>query len=206
LRDIGATTVLDVGAAAGFILAGMQQSGCVGMGIEPNASMVSFAARQLDLDICQSTLEAFEHDEQFDAVSLLQVVDHFEDPRRAFERVRALTKPGGWCLVEFGNRASITARLLGTSWHEYAPPSVQRVFSLRALVRLIADYGFTLRSSGHPRKYLRADHALSLLRYTSSPWIDTLLARMTRLVPAGIKIRYPGDDITWALFERDDSR
>jgi hypothetical protein len=36
---------------------------------------------------------------------------------------------------------------------------------MRALQRLLADYGFMLHATGHPAKYFRADHALSFLRY-----------------------------------------
>lgn len=203
LRNVGARYVLDVGAAAGFILRGLIDAGCNGVGIEPNASMASHAAGEFGLDIRSTTLEDFDSDERFDAVALLQVVDHLEDIRRSFARVRSLTKPGGWCLIEFGNRASLTARILGSAWHEYAPPSVQRVFSLRALRRLLADYGFTFRAGGHPPKYLRADHAVSLLRYKAgTPIVGAALSRLANAIPPGTKVRYPCDDVTWALFEK----
>jgi hypothetical protein len=45
---------------------------------------------------------------------------------QARARVCALTKPGGWCLIEFGNRASFTARFLAPAWHEYAPQTRRR--------------------------------------------------------------------------------
>jgi len=47
---------------------------------------------------------------------MLQVVDHLEDIRRAFARVRMLTKAGGWCPIEFDDRASIMARALGSGF------------------------------------------------------------------------------------------
>jgi SAM-dependent methyltransferase len=195
LRAAGARHVLDVGAAAGFILRGLIDAGCSGVGIEPNASMSAYAARELALDVRRTTLEAFGSGEQFDAVTLLQVVDHLEDIRLSLARVRELTTPDGLCLIEFGDRASLTARVLASAWHEYAPPSVRRVFSLRALRRLLAEYGFTLHSFGHPPKYLRADHALSLLSYKAG-------SSAVRAIPAGAKLRYFGDDITWALFQK----
>jgi SAM-dependent methyltransferase len=203
LRRAGARRVLDVGAAAGFILRGLIDAGCTGVGIEPNASMAAHARRDLGLDVRATTLEAFDSGEQFDAVALLQVVDHLEDIRRSFGRVRRLTKPGGWCLIEFGDRASLTARVLGKAWHEYAPPSVQRVFSLGALRLLMADFGFVLRASGHPAKYLRADHAVSLLRFkVEAPLVRAALDRLAGAIPPATRLRYPGDDITWALFEK----
>ncbi len=203
LRAAGATHVLDVGAAAGFILRGLIDAGCSGVGIEPNASMRAYAVDELALDVRWTTLEAFATGEQFDAVALLQVVDHLEDIRRSFAQVRALTNPGGLCLVEFGNRGSLTARVLASAWHEYAPPSVRRVFSLHALRRLLAQYGFALHAWGHPPKYLRADHALALLSYKAgSSVLGRLLRRLSGAIPADAKLRYYGDDIAWALFKK----
>jgi SAM-dependent methyltransferase len=203
LARVGARRVLDVGAAAGFVLRGLLDVGCTGVGIEPNRSMAAYGARELALDMRGTTLEEFETNDHFDVVTMLQVVDHLQDLQRSLAQVRGLTKPGGWCLVEFGNRASITARVLGTAWHEYAPPSVQRVFSLRALRLLMAAYGFELHSSGWPAKYLRADHALSLLRYKAdAPIAQAVLDRLALAIPSGAKLRYLGDDITWALFAK----
>jgi SAM-dependent methyltransferase len=207
LARVGVRRVLDVGAAAGFIMHGMIQAGCGAVGIEPNVSMAAYAVRELGLDVRATTLERFGSGDQFDAVAMLQVVDHVEDIRLSFERVRALTRAGGWCLIEFGNRASWTARILGSSWHEYAPPSVQRVFSLRALRLLLADYGFALHTCGRPAKYLRADHALSLLQYKAGlPIAKAAFGRLASAIPARAKLRYIGDDITWALFEKSSIR
>jgi hypothetical protein len=135
---------------------------------------------------------------------MLQVVDYVEDIRLSFERVSALTRAGGCCLIEFGNRASWIARILGSNWHEYAPPSVRRVFSLRALRLLLAGYGFALQTWGHPAKYIRADHAFSLLQYKAGlPIAKAAFGRLASAIPARAKLRYIGDDITWALFEKE---
>jgi hypothetical protein len=80
--------------------------------------MAAYAVRELGLDVRATTLERFGTDDQFDAVAMLQVVDDVEDIRLSFERISALTKAGGWCLIEFGNRASLTARILGSEARE----------------------------------------------------------------------------------------
>jgi hypothetical protein len=99
--------------------------------------------------------------------------------------------------------ASLTARILGPRWHEYVPPSVQRVFSLHALRLLLADYGFVLRTWGHPPKYIRADHVLSLIQSkANAPLVLAALACLANVVPADAELRYLADDITWALFEK----
>jgi len=58
-----------------------------------------------------------------------------------------------------------------------------------------------LRASGHPAKYLRADHAVSLLGFTvSTPLVRAALNRLAGVLPNGTELRYPGDGVTWALF------
>jgi 2-polyprenyl-3-methyl-5-hydroxy-6-metoxy-1,4-benzoquinol methylase len=93
LARVGARRVLDVGAAAGFIMRGMIEAGRSAVGIEPNASMAAYAVRELGLDVRATTLERFDTGDQFDAVAMLQVVDHVEDIRLSFERVSAVRRP-----------------------------------------------------------------------------------------------------------------
>ena len=67
-------TVLDVGAAAGFILQGFQEGGWRGMGLEPNASMAQYGRSHLGIQIESGSLEQFTSREQFDLVSMIQVI------------------------------------------------------------------------------------------------------------------------------------
>ncbi len=114
--------VLDVGAAAGFILKGLQAYGWQGYGIEPNSAMAEYARVQQGLQVAAGTLEQYQNDEPFDLVSMIQVVPHFYDVRQAFQAAAKVTRPGGFWLIETWNRDSLTARCLGQSWHEYSPP------------------------------------------------------------------------------------
>ncbi len=80
---------------------------------------------------------------------------------------------------------------------------MQRAFSLRALRRLLADYGFALQTWGHPAKYFRADHALSLLHdKVGLPIARGALGRLVGAISAQAKLRYIGDDITWVMFRK----
>ena len=52
--------LLDVGAAAGFVLQGFQDCGWSGVGLEPNHSMARYGRENLGLDIRQGTLHPFQ--------------------------------------------------------------------------------------------------------------------------------------------------
>ncbi len=202
-RRCGPLRLLDVGCAAGFVLSGLLDAGHRGAGLEPSASMARTARQDLGLDVETGTLEEYISPNPFECLTMIQLVDHLLDVRRALERAANATASEGYWLFEFGNRASVTARLLREGWHEYAPPSVLRVFSLHGLTRLCAQYGFSLQAHGRPRKVLLAGHAKSLLRFKAADSRAAgLLSRLVSLLPDGVSIPYPGDDTCWALFRR----
>lgn len=199
-----AGTLLDVGAAAGFLLQGLMCSGWRGVGLEPNAAMVAHGRDVLGLQMVQGDLETFAHDQQFDLVTMIQVVAHFHDLRRALQRAAALTKPGGLWLVESWDRSSIPARVLGKAWHEYSPPSVLHWFSLDGLTEVATQQGMRLVAHGRPQKWLNAGHAKSLLRYklAETP-LHGLFNTVAAVVPDGLAIPYPTLDLFWALYQKN---
>ena len=134
--------VLDVGCAAGFVQAGLADAGWQTTGLEPNGTMAAHARSTLGLEVHQGGLEEAPDWPPFDAVCLIQVIGHFYDLPRALDAVRALTRPGGLCLVEYWRRDSWIARLLGRRWHEYSPPSVLHWFSRDSLDRALRDREF----------------------------------------------------------------
>lgn len=190
--------MLDVGAAAGFILRGFIDAGWSGIGIEPNASMAEYGRRELGLEMRTGSFEAFDADPgSFDLVSMIQVAAHFYDPAGAFANARRLLRPGGMLLIETWDRDSLTARALGRHWHEYSPPSVLHWFSRDSLTEYLENNGFVRIDGGRPVKKISGGHVRSLLRYRLGD--NPLL----RLVPERITFPYPAEDLFWALYRRD---
>ncbi len=198
--------LLDVGAAAGFLLQGFQDEGWRGEGLEPNDRMAAFAREQSGLAVRTASLETFPAERKYDAVSLIQVMAHFVDPRAALANVAELVRPGGVCLIETWNVASWTARLFGHSWHEYSPPSVLHWFTPQSLSRLMADFGFAEVARGRPQKWINAGHAASLLQYklSRSGW-TRWIGRMLGTLPENLALPYFGDDLFWAVYQKTES-
>jgi SAM-dependent methyltransferase len=202
-RHRPAGRVLDVGAAAGFILQGYVDAGWRGSGVEPNASMAAYARERLKVDVRTGTLDSLDPAERFDAISFVQVVAHFPDPKAALARALEVTEPGGLWLFETWNSASLTARALGRSWHGYAPPSAVRALSPHALDTLVKPFGFALVELGRPRKVIDARHAKAVLTAVGR---TSALARGARalasLMPDATRLVYPSEDVFWALYRR----
>lgn len=196
-------SLLDVGAAAGLILKGLVDEGFSGRGVEPNNTMATFAQTELQLDVVASSFEEFEPDTQFDVLTVIQVMGHFIDPAEAVRKLHRLTKPGGLCLVETWDAGSWPARLLGSNWHEYSPPSVLQWFSRDSLRQLYEESNFQQIATGHPSKWINASHVCSLIdhKLPETRWADAVRFGLKRM-PASLNLPYPSDDLFWALFRR----
>ncbi|HEY2847456.1 MAG TPA: class I SAM-dependent methyltransferase [Pyrinomonadaceae bacterium] len=188
--------ILDVGAAAGYILDGFIDKGWSGLGLEPNAAMASLG-RERSVDVRQGSLESFSADEQFDLVSMVQVAAHFYDPRTAFEKARKLLKPDGLLLIETWDRGSISARIFGRNWHEYSPPSVLNWWSKDGLDKFLTHLDLTRIDGGRPSKKISGGHVRSLLKYRLG---DNFLLK---LIPERLNFPYPSEDLFWALYKKN---
>jgi SAM-dependent methyltransferase len=195
----GTGKMLDVGAAAGFVLKGFVKNGWRGTGIEPNLRMAKFGVENLNLEILNGDLESFQTTEKFDLISMIQVVAHFHEPRRAFQNAFDLLEPNGFLLVETWNRASLTARIFGRNWHEYSPPSVLQWFSRESLSEFLKQFGFKETAVGRPSKKISGEHAKSLLKYRLGEKFSPLL----KIIPDKVNFPYPAEDLFWAIYQKN---
>jgi SAM-dependent methyltransferase len=198
--------MLDVGAAAGFVLSGFVDYGWQGDGIEPNAGMAAFGREQLGLNVQAGTLENLRTlmgDRTYDLVSMVQVLPHFYDLRQALTAAAEATNPGGHWLIETWNRDSLSAKLFGRQWHEYSPPSVLHWFSPSDLKLLAESYGFEVVDQGRPQKWINGAHVKSLLGYKFETMpFGKVFKAMLRLLPDNLRIPYPAEDLFWTLFRK----
>jgi SAM-dependent methyltransferase len=197
--------LLDVGAAAGFILQGFIDSGWQGQGIEPNDTMAKLG-RQNGLNIATNSLENYSNvDQPFDLVSMIQVISHFVDPRQAIETAKEMIVDDGLILIETWDRKSWTARAFGKKWHEYSPPSVLHWFTRQNLDVVMQEIGFKNIAHGRPTKWINLGHAASLIRYKmSDSAFGKIASSPLRLCPKSVKFPYFFDDVFWALYQKSN--
>jgi SAM-dependent methyltransferase len=140
--------------------------------------------------------------ESFDLVTMIQVIGHLTVLHPSMNVVRALLRPGGYLLIESWDAESWTARLFGRRWHEYSPPSVLHYFSRSSLLTLAQRHGFRLLASGRPAKKIAAGHAKSLLQHKLESSALRFLEPILRLIPEGLVLPYPSEDLRWMLFQK----
>ena len=194
-------TLLDVGAAAGFIAKGFAGGGWTVSGVEPNPRMSAYAREKLGVNITTGSLENFRSDTKYDLISMIQVIAHFVDPSQVIRKSAELCKPGGYLLIETWNTDSLTRKMFGKNWHEYSPPSVLHWFNPQSLSRLASGAGFTEIGRGRPSKWLNGAHAKSLLKHASEKSaVGKVLSACASIVPDALPIPYPAEDLLWALY------
>jgi 2-polyprenyl-3-methyl-5-hydroxy-6-metoxy-1,4-benzoquinol methylase len=158
--------LLDVGSYMGLFLKSAIARGWRGRGIEPDRDAWRHATSTLGLDVCWGTLETCPQPKGgFDAVTMLQVLEHVPDPRQTLADVRGLLRPGGALIVEVPNIDCWPVRLLRRRHRHFAKHHFT-FFGPRTLCQLIEDCGFEVVSVGYPARHI----SMRLLAWGLESW------------------------------------
>ena len=105
--------LLDVGCSIGLFLDLARERGWKGIGLELAPRALAHARERYGLEVLDVPLEeaGFEP-ESFDAVGLLSVLEHTNEPRRILADVARVLRPGGAVYVVVPNVASLACRVL----------------------------------------------------------------------------------------------
>jgi SAM-dependent methyltransferase len=109
----GAGRLLDVGCSIGLFLDLARERGWDGIGIEFAPRALAYAREEYGLEVLDVPLEeaGFEP-EGFDAVGLLSVLEHTNEPRRMLADVARVLRPGGAVYIVVPNVESLACRVL----------------------------------------------------------------------------------------------
>jgi SAM-dependent methyltransferase len=138
--------VLDVGAGYGFFLSALERAGYEAYGLEISAHAVEQARQRTRAPIFEQGAEApypFA-DDHFDAIAMLDVIEHLPDYRTALANCYRCLKPGGRIFIITLNAHSLARPLLGRRWSWYQDPTHVHMFSGRMLREGVERSGFTL--------------------------------------------------------------
>lgn len=134
--------LLDVGCGLGFLLEAARDRGWDATGVDPSPFSVQ-TARDKGFAAHHGLLAGLNlPGESFDALTLLQVVEHLLDPRPLLAECRRLVRPGGAILVETPNPASALARVKREGFNYWIPPVHCVWYTPDALARMLGSCGF----------------------------------------------------------------
>jgi SAM-dependent methyltransferase len=153
------TKLLEVGSAYGFFLAEARVDfSCVG--VEVSAPAVKYS-RGRGLQVRHGPLtDEMRRDGPFDAVVMLDCIEHVSHPDDLVARIAGMAKPGAVFIITTGDWVSPMARMAGKRWRLMTPPQHLFFFTPRSLRILLKRHGFVIDECTHPWKLVPLGLAL----------------------------------------------
>jgi len=198
----GSRRILDIGCGNGRFLALLAEFGSSEWELE-GIDFDSVAAEQCRARGCRTHVGRVEEFDPggraYDAIIMLQLIEHVEDPAAIAKRVFSLLGPGGVFIIETPNTGGLDYHLFKRSWWgHYHFPRHWNLFSTSALQRLLGDCGFEVErtdylistsawtislhnyflDNGYPRSFTRFFHYQNPLLLALFVLLDTLRARL----------------------------
>ena len=133
--------IFEVGCAFGHFLKAAKKRGYQVSGVE-----ISEACQEITdegINIYHKRLEDLNLEEgSFDAVVMLDVIEHFEDPDFALRKIKQiLNKKHGIIALITPNYESLTRKILRSAWWHFKQEHLY-YFSKKGLLKLFQNYGF----------------------------------------------------------------
>jgi SAM-dependent methyltransferase len=141
-------SLLDVGCGCGFFLQEARERGWQVLGVDPSEKSIAYAKSQIGDAVVCGTLDDIPTDRRFDAIILINVLDHMVDACRQLQKAQDLLAPEGILYLRFPNGSfhsfvrRLSSMLLAKQFiyplivfHEYA-------ITPRAIKRYLGDMGF----------------------------------------------------------------
>lgn len=182
-RVAGTGRLLDVGCGPGVLLSVAKGKWeCVG--VEVSRPAAGEARKRFGLEVVEGTLEEARFPaDSFDAVTLVDVIEHLPDPAGTLREVNRILKPGGVLFVLTPNIDAPVARLMGRWWWGFRPAHLT-YFSRKTMGRMLAETGFEPLTSWYCGRTFSLGYWLSRLR-GYFPWIISVLGKLASVTRLG---------------------
>lgn len=181
---------LDIGCERGDLLHALERAGLHVRGTQISQVAAEHARSRYGIDVFVGELrDAPFANDRFDVVTMLNVLEHLEDPEGYLAVVARMTRAGGIFWVEVPNVHSFTARLTGKRWLHHDPEHHLWGFHVKALEVMLGRHGFSIERTYHDCwEYAPIGCLQSWLNFLPGP-----PNRLFDLVRKG-----PGDPLTFA--------
>jgi SAM-dependent methyltransferase len=151
--------VLDVGCFRGDFLRSLPAQ-FERFGIEPSRAAREEAARR-NVRLLGQSVEGSELEERFDAIVLMDVIEHVDAPAEVISKIAEWLAPGGHLIISTGNTGALPWRMMRLNYWYYIPQHI-RFFNRRWFqwmadrlgLRLIAAHTFSHSRSAYGRRFV----------------------------------------------------
>jgi SAM-dependent methyltransferase len=177
LRTGPVDDLLEIGCGPGLFLVEARRLGVSHVtGVAPTPWAVA-QARAPGVDAHVGSIEAIDAARRFDAIVMLDVLEHVVAPVSFLAAVRARLRPGGRLLVMTPNIRSLLARVSGRRWVSLKSSEHVRYYSRRSVRRVLRAAGFDVLTVRAVHQYVTVTFVLTRLERLA-PWPARVLRRV----------------------------
>jgi SAM-dependent methyltransferase len=182
-REVPSGRLLEIGCAFGFFLdEARKHFECVGIDVSEAAvrhcKSVGLDAHRRSVGVPLDDLG------RFDAVVMLDCIEHFSHPAAAIGDAARVLAPGGVVMLTTGDWNSALARVMGRRWRLMTPPQHLYFFSRRTLSSLLTAHGLEVASCTRPWKLV----PMGLVAYQVGNRLGLRLRALERVNAVGVPV------------------
>jgi 2-polyprenyl-3-methyl-5-hydroxy-6-metoxy-1,4-benzoquinol methylase len=177
-RYVSPGRLLDVGSGPGFLLSVARERGWSVRGVDLNRWAADHAREELGLDVTCEPLEAAGFEEaSFDAVTMMDLIEHVADPGALIAEAARITRTGGVLVIHTPDAGAPVSRAMGRRW-----PEVRRAGEHLVLLSLAGAMSLLERSGYEPLGWHYEGKTSSL---------ETLLEDVSLALPGAARVAAP---------------
>lgn len=151
--------LLDIGAGTGLLVQSALELGLRGCGIEPSNHFVGIAQAN-NLNVIQGVYPETEIDEKFNAITVVDVIEHVNTPLIFIEALQRNLDKDGVVLISTPDSGSVLARITKWKWWHYRIAHIG-YFNKSQLDDAMSRNGFELIAASRPSWYFGLDYLLA---------------------------------------------
>ena len=184
---------LDVGCGTGILVEIANKMGYRAIGIDPSVALIEIGLAK-DRPIFCATLENFSlGDELFDVISLIDVIEHVDNPIAVMKLVSKYLKPNGFVCLSTPDVSSVFARVLKMKWWHVRVAHIG-YFDKKTLGMTFRKSGFETLNWCRPNWYFDSNYFVSRL----SKYLPFIPKKLLKTLLRGQMIRINLRD-SWAV-------
>lgn len=176
--DPAGRRLLDVGAGSGILVEEAMKLGFDAEGVEPSVSLQGVATRH-GLPVHLGTLDSSPPHAPYDAVTLVDVIEHVSTPAALVQEIAGRLAPGGVAMIVTPDVRSIAARVMGWRWWHFRIAHIG-YFSNETLAHVLNQADLRVVEVFRPGWVFTLSYLLarlggylpSMLRVRPRPWMD----------------------------------
>ena len=175
---------LDVGCAYGYAMEVADHHGFDVFGIDPSDYAVAQAKKIFPKKAWVTYLSDMKFsDGSFDVISLFDVFEHLQDPRKDLAKLKKVLKNDGLLVIATGDTGSSWAKFSGRRWTFYNPPQHIFYFDRKNMTRLLNESGFEVITITTTGKWLSLSYIFHLAETVGENKLAKLLSSFVASIP-----------------------